>query len=408
MAYVSGISTYVPPWGEVGRRVPGGDEDAVTMAVEAGRAALEAAGTGAVERVVLVSRDLPLLEGGNSAALLAGLGLPPDTDVVERLGGAPAALDAILTARPRTLVTAADLDPAGAGAVVVSSNGPVLRPVGRVTRSLPVQARSANGVVHRYDDPRLLRERGLLASLDRLREHDNGLEGRPTAIAGAPFAQVRALCDGEPPKLPVLGASATVFALAALAERKEPATLAAAEQASLTAAVLDTSAGEPAHIHRLEPAARAVPAAHTTPGLDMPVSLAAYDRAFESKVGWKAARCESCGTLALPRRYRCRGCGTEGEWSLVPLPRRAVVYTTTTVHVPVPSLTTPYSLAVVQLDGTDVRVLARTTAAEPGSVSIGDTGRMTLRRVAVRSGVPDYGYAFWPDDVPEGHEEEVR
>lgn len=50
------------------------------MAVEAGRAALAAAaGAAGVAHVVLVARDLPLLEDGNSAALLAGLGLPPDT-----------------------------------------------------------------------------------------------------------------------------------------------------------------------------------------------------------------------------------------------------------------------------------------------------------------------------------------
>ena len=33
---------------------------------------------------------------------------------------------------------------------------------------------------------------------------------------------------------------------------------------------------------------------------------------------------------------------------------------------------------------------------EPGTISIGDRGRLALRRVAVRSGVPDYGYAFEP------------
>lgn len=87
------------------------------MAVEAGRAALAAAaGAAGVAHVVLVTRDLPLLEGGNSAALLGGLGLPPDTWVAERVGGgAPAALDAVLSARPRTLVLAADLDPGGGG-----------------------------------------------------------------------------------------------------------------------------------------------------------------------------------------------------------------------------------------------------------------------------------------------------
>ena len=53
----------------------------MTLAVEAGRAAIgetdgSVTGNGAaggVQRVVLVSRDLPLLEGGNAAVLLAGL-----------------------------------------------------------------------------------------------------------------------------------------------------------------------------------------------------------------------------------------------------------------------------------------------------------------------------------------------
>jgi len=42
---------------------------------------------------------MPLLEGGNAAVLLGGLGLDPGTEVTERLGGAPAALDALTSAR---------------------------------------------------------------------------------------------------------------------------------------------------------------------------------------------------------------------------------------------------------------------------------------------------------------------
>src|SRR6202020_582363 len=133
MTHVSAIATYLPCWGSARGRVAGGDEDAVTLAVEAGRAAIDAAhggelaggdlaageagtggelaggpggeaDTGGVQRVVLVSRELPLLEGGNAAVLLAGLGLDPEIEVSERLGGASAALDALTSARPRTLV----------------------------------------------------------------------------------------------------------------------------------------------------------------------------------------------------------------------------------------------------------------------------------------------------------------
>ena len=84
MPYVASVGTYLPCWGSSLQRVAGDDEDAVTMAVEAGRAALT--GGGAAERVVVVSRDLPLLESSNAAVLLAGLGLDPELEVDERLG----------------------------------------------------------------------------------------------------------------------------------------------------------------------------------------------------------------------------------------------------------------------------------------------------------------------------------
>lgn len=390
MTYVSTVSTYLPAWGSPDRRTAGGDEDAVTMAVEAGRAAL-AQSPGTVERVVLVTRDLPLLEGGSGAVLPAALGLPPDTEIVERLGGAPATVDAILSARARTLVLAADLEPAGAGAVLVDTTGLALRPLRRLARSLPVRTRTPDGRVHDYDDPRLLRERGLRASVDLA-----ALDGKPDAVAGVPHAQADALCAGQAPALPTLGASAAVFALAALAETGRGATLAAVEQATLTAAALDPGDGR-AEVHRNEPPARDEPARRFTPGPEISISLAAYARAFEPKVRWEAARCGDCGQLAYPPRFRCRECGSEDAWSTVPLPRTAQVYTLVTVHVPVPGLASPYDLAVVALDGTDVRVLARTTAAVAGTVAICDAGRMVLRRVAVRSGVPDYGYAFRPD-----------
>jgi 3-hydroxy-3-methylglutaryl CoA synthase len=107
-ATVVALGTYAPTWAADGARVVGPDEDTVTMAVAAGRHALSAA-TAPVDRVVFVTGDPPLLEGGNAPALLAGLGLPASLEVVERLGGAPAALDAVSGAAPGTLVIGADL-----------------------------------------------------------------------------------------------------------------------------------------------------------------------------------------------------------------------------------------------------------------------------------------------------------
>src|ERR1700739_3796215 len=222
MPYVASIGTYLPCWGTPNHRVPGDDEDAITLAVEAGRAAL--AGSAAVERVVLVSRDLPLLESSNAAVLLAGLSLDPELEVDERLGGAPAGGGALRSRRARRL----DTVPAGAAAVLTADNGLWVRTAARVARSLPVRTRSDIGVVHDYGDPRLLHERGLVASLGA------AWLDTPAARAGVDHATAAELCTGDPRPLPTTGASSGLFALAAMSEAGTTGPLVAVEQASLS------------------------------------------------------------------------------------------------------------------------------------------------------------------------------
>jgi len=381
MSAVAAIGTYLPPWADGGDRVGGPDEDAVTMAVEAGSRAV-----GTVDRVVLVTRELPLLEGGNGAVVLAGLSLPDSVPVVEQVGGGPAVLDAIATSSPGTLVLAADAQ--GAGAVLIGP-GDGIEPVGRVLRSLPVRVRTADGRQYEDDDPRLVRERGMRPGLARvLGDH------KPFAVAGVSRRDTSALCAGDPPVLPTAGASSAVFALAALADERAAGVVAAVEQATVSALYADTGS---AVVSRHEPRPRSLPSRRPSPGPDIKLSFAAYERAFDAKVRWQAGRCPSCGTLAMPPRHRCLGCGEEGSATLVALPRTGIVYTTTTIRVGVPGIPTPYSLAIVELDDVDVRVLVTVTDAEPGAVAIGNRGRLVLRRVATRTGVPDYGFAFSPE-----------
>lgn len=407
MSQIAQVGTYLPRWGDDRKRSAGVDEDAVTLGVAAARAALDGVAPAAVRRVVLVTRELPLLEGGNGAVLLAGIGLPDDVPVVEQVGGAPAALDAVAGAAPGTLVVAADAPdggPAGAGAVLVggsdtetgpdsgsdTATGPELAVLGRVTRSLPVRSRGGDGVVWDYDDPRLLRERGVGAALAALE-----LPEKPLVVAGVPAKQVAAWCAGRPPVLPVTGAASAVFALAALAAGGP---IVAAEQASAVAVRLDGAA----RVCRDERTPQPPPRSTYNPGPDLPISLPAYGRAFEPKLRWEAGRCDACGTLALPPRRRCLDCGSEAGWSLTPLPRTGEVYSGVTVHVPVPGLPTPYSLVIVQLDGVDVRALVKVTGVPAGTTGIGDRGTLVLRRVAVRSGVPDYAYALLPEATTGG------
>jgi uncharacterized OB-fold protein len=394
------LATHLPVWGSDARRAAGADEDALTLAVAAGRAALDnavdaAGAAAAVTSVVLVTRDLPGLEGGTEAVLLAGLGLPSSTRCSVVLGGAPAALDAVGTALPGTLVLTADVLPAaGAAAALVGAVDPALAEVtavARAERSLPVRVRDTGGGVYDYDDPRLLRVRGTAAALERL-----ALDDKPVAVAGLSQKDAASLVQGTPSALPTTGASSGLFALADALESHTEGTVAAVEQATACAVLLRR--GTTPVLRSARPA-RPLPATKRGADANIQISLPAYERAFDSKLGLQAGKCATCGTLALPPRHRCLGCGSEETHALTPLPRDGTVYTSVSVHVPVPGLLTPYDLAIIELGDTGVRLLTPVTGSTPGTTAIGDAGTLVLRRLTVRGGIPDYGYAFEPTTV---------
>lgn len=386
------IGTYLPPWGTEKARVVGFDEDALTMAVEAGRLAI---GDGAtVTKVVFVSRELPLLEGGNTAPLVAALRLSQDVEVVEQIGGAPAVLSALASAMPGTLVIGVDAaTSAGAAAALVAGSNPVSL-AGRVQRGLPQRARHADGRIYTDEDGRVMREMGVRGSIEAAE-----LPGKPLVIAGLGAKDAASWSAAGAPALPTQGASSVLFAIAALAEAGQNGLVAAFEQAAFAAANVDVSGST---VRRIERPVQPVAKRKLNPGENIKISLPAYTRAFDSKVRWQAGKCTKCGTLALPPRHYCLGCGADDSWEYTPLPFSGTVYTTTTVHVPVPALTTPYTMAVVQCDGSDVRCLMPVTDVPPGNAKIGSHGRLALRRIAMRTGVPDYGYAFSPDLPAEG------
>ena len=403
MAQVVSIGTYLPPWVVRDRRVKGPDEDALTMAVAAGRAADP---DSIAQRVVLVSRDFPLLEGGNGAVLLAALSLSADTPVAEVLGGAAAVLDQVGDAGDATLVIAADDNDlaSGAGAVLTGDGGAAVTPLARQTRSLPLTARGADGARHTYVDPRLQREVGVRSTLQRL-----GLTGGAAvaAVAGVPLAQLGGDFDtshaiGDP----AISAAAIVRLLAEAIEAGAAGLLVAVEQSSVSVADLVLGDTNP-RIARDEFPARELPKTRIADGVGIPISMPAYARAFEPKIRWEAAVFEEGPGIdsapQFPPRLRVDNAGRLAtEYRLEPLPRTGTVYTHTTVRIPVPDLPSPYSLAVVQLDDSPVRVLLKVTGVSAGEATIGQPGSVVLRRIAIRAGIPDYGYAFWPGRTLEG------
>jgi uncharacterized OB-fold protein len=397
MTQLVSIGTYLPPWTVHDRRVKGPDEDALTMAVAAGRAADPDA---SATRVVLVSRDFPLLEGGNGAVLLAALSLGADIPVSEVLGGAPAVLDQLGNAGDGTLVIAADDNDvaARAAAALTGEGGIAVTPLARQTRSLPLTARGEDGARHAYPDPRLQREVGVRSTLSGL-----GLTGtnRIAAVAGVAPAQLGSRFDVTAAASdPTVSAAAIIRLLADVIDAGSPGLLLAVEQATISAAELVLDGASP-RIVRDECPPRELPKTRVADGVGIPISMPAYARAFEPKIRWEAAVFEESpgidGSPQFPPRLRVNNAGRLAtEYRLEPLPRTGTIYTHTTVRIPVPDLPSPYSLAVVQLDDSPVRVLLKVTGVPAGEATIGQAGAVVLRKIATRAGIPDYGYAFWP------------
>jgi uncharacterized OB-fold protein len=174
----------------------------------------------------------------------------------------------------------------------------------------------------------------------------------------------------------------------------------AVEQATVSVATLGSPGYSIPVVHdEREP--RDLPSTRVAEGMGIPISMPAYSRAFEPKIRWEAAvfdeRPGIDGDPQFPPRARVDESGhLAADYRLEPLPRTGTVYTMTTIRIPVPDLPSPYSLAVISLDDSPVRVLLKVTGVPAGETTIGQPGSVVLRKIATRTGVPDYGYMFWP------------
>ncbi|HEY0506961.1 MAG TPA: OB-fold domain-containing protein [Blastococcus sp.] len=396
---ISALAMYRPAWVDTrGRRTVGPDEDVSTLAVSAGR--LLDGRLADVTRVVLVTRRPDALLGTAPEVLLEGLGLAPATPVVEQVGGAPATVEALLAATAGTLVLAVDpIAPAAAAAALVGPGPLTLDRPATSRHSVPVRTIPLPGAADLvYDDPRLLRERGW----KRAAQEVAGEGARPLAVAGLPAAIAAKLGhdvspgNGALPGIAETEAAAPLLLLARAAADGQEIRLVAVENGHAVA--VDVAISGPVPVLVAERSAHPAPATwEPAAAAEIPASPAAYERAFEAKVGLKAGVC-SCGERHYPPRAQCVACGALDAQHLEPLPRAASIYSVVTVRAPVPGKTVPYSLAVVDLEGTGIRALVHVTDDPPGKAPIGAPGRLVLRRIAMRAGVPDYGYAFQPEE----------
>ena len=383
------IGTYEPVWDTGRGRTGGADEDVVTLAVAAAETILD--DTSRIGRVVIVTRTPDVLDGVGLRVVSRALGLGADVPVELRVGGAPATLDALLSQPAGTVVIGVDIDDPGtqsaAALIGAEGEGLGLGAAQRSLGSLPMRVRHVGlPAAAVYNDGRVERELATAPLLTSLGSSDG-----PTYVAGLASRDAERL-GAQPSSSPTAGAASALAMLAQLADAGSAARLVALDTA--TAVGVDVVPGGSVTVRR---ESREAIAAQQRPVMkvaaDIPFSMPAYARAFDAKVGLTAAQCE-CGTISYPPRLVCLECDRYDATHPVDLPRTGEVYSTVMIHTPVPGVAGPYAVAIVSLDDSPVRVLAQVADAVAPGTDIGDRGRLVLRLVATREGVPDYGYAF--------------
>jgi hydroxymethylglutaryl-CoA synthase len=441
----SSIGTVLGSSGGKGTRaVAGYDEDATSMAVEAGRQALRAVGSEVVPtRLLFATASPPYLDKTNANVVHAALRLNPSALAVDVMGSVRSGVGALLLATETpgpTLAVLSDIrtglpgsaderEGGDAAAAFVFADG--VEPIARVI----AQASSTDEFLDRWRLP------GAPASRvweERFGEHiylplADAAFGDALKQAGMIAADVDVLVaagtHGRAVKAFAAGAGvgrvaddlATTVGNAGTAQ---PGLLLAnvLDQASpgQTVAVVVLADGATALLLRVTDAitryrrSRTVAAqvesgdasllyadflswrgflTREPPRRPDPVGPAAppSHRSSHYKYGFVAHRCEECGTVHLPAVRVCVQCKATDRMTEIPMADHLGTVATFTIDHLAYSPSPPVIAAVVDFDGGG-RFSCQLTDADPALVAIGDRVEMTFRRIITASGVHNY---FW-------------
>ena len=139
------------------------------------------------------------------------------------------------------------------------------------------------------------------------------------------------------------------------------------------------------------------------------VSLPSWQRTIQQRYRLVAGRCPDCGAVAFPPEGACQACGARGEFEPTPLARTGEVVAVTVIgqggappeFVEQQRRDGPFAVAIVEsaaIDGDgSARFPAQLTDCDPGSVSVGDAVTGHLRRIYSVEGVTRYGLKFVPE-----------
>ncbi len=430
------------------KAVPEADEDALTMAIEAARRALDAADCDGADiaHLAFATTTPPMAEEDMTARLASVLGTPDDAATHTATGSTRAggqALDAALDAGPwgeRVGVVVASDCPrgapdserehaagAGAGAVVLASDGPgtVLERASHVepypgTRFREAGDDETTGLgVTGYDREAFTSALG--GAVDGLssppevdaaavQSPDGKLPYRATDALGVDAGTIAAAETVS--ALGDTGAASVFLGLAGALEADADRVLLAAYGSGAGANVfvvetgtvpVEAELGGEAELTYAEYLRRRGTITSGEPeGGGAYVSVPSWRRTVPQRHRLVAGRCPACGALNFPPSGACPDCGERVAYDSVELPGTGTVEAATTIaqggappeFVEQQSRSGPFVSAVLALDGPEggsVSVPAQVLAGDR-EVSVGDEVVTTVRRVYEQEGVIRYGF----------------
>lgn len=410
------------------RAAAAGDQDALTLGLEAALEATAKTGTDDIDVIIFATTTPPYAEKHAAATIATALGRMEarTQDVTGSLRAGTqalrAGLDAVRAGARAALVVAADVRPAepgsameqlfgdGAGAVVLAAEGAaeVLGEASLVDEFAGPWRRTGDPHVRTFD-AKIEVDRyvaNTAAALEQAIKRANLTPDDINLVAGfAPdprsfsIALKQAGLKAHPePLIPVVGNLGAAHALVALAhgldgamENEHIACVAAAEGAD----AIVIKAGP--HTQAARPAwstARAVAHRRVLPSYerylrfrrllawddpDTPASTIRTWRDREQAFRLIGVRCTACETVQFPANRGCVACSTMDQMEKVALARAGSVFTFTLDHLIAGEyLETPVPRAVVDLDGGG-RIFVEVTDCEPDEVGVGMRVELTFR-----------------------------
>ncbi len=431
-------------WGRAGGKGQAGvcapDEDVLTLAVEAGLGALDAAGIDAtgVDGLWWGTTRPPFAEGPSHAVLASALGLSHQSGGALAAGSPHSGMDALLgaadaiaagSARVALVITSDALVPglgssfearcgAGAAAIVLATEGGTAAITARVTRTQPLLDRyrgDGESATRDLYDPRLFREEMFLPVVREVGEHLAAFDVRawsipdPDGRLGASVAKSLGVTTVASPAVyaavgdtaaaaPLLGGIGALDAAGAVAVlgsgggRTTGVIITAEAPVPGAAGVADTLSGGRAATYAevLRARGQLTPAGEMIP-MGVPPESAMFARGAEEMLQMLGGRCTDCGTINTPPSIHpaCIACGGT-KLEPVPLARRGVVHTFIINQTMPAPFVAPLPIAVIDLED-GARIMLQVVGDGAG-LEIGTDVELVLRRYAHERGVPVYGW----------------